>query len=190
MTLYAPFTPLDSRNQSTGHSDYRLRSLATDTILHANTTYGLVLGTLRISEPSRDLLALRPGETVTQNVQIGVHDQIPFPGRNERDEQLMTVCAVPIEDLVPGDYSIERPEFLNGQMEGWYWDEGEMGQIVRRHSLGGVLGWLGWRLMGRVEVSLSDEKGGVEMEMKLVGEVPVLTVTGSCVELAQEDGRM
>ena len=186
ITLYAPLTPLDSRNQDTGHCDYRLRSLATNTILHANTTYGLILGKLCISEPARDLLTLRPGETVTRDVQIGVHDRARIPGRHEPDELRMTVCAVALHRLVPGDYRIELPEVWDGQLGGWYWDEGEMEQVVRRHSPGVGLGWLGSRLRGGADMMLGDEKGGIDME--IVGEAPVLRVTGPSMETVQQDG--
>lgn len=142
-----------------------------------------MLGKLHISESSRDLSTLRPGETVTRDIQISVQDQAPFPGRHESNEQRMTVGAVPPEDLVPGDYRIERPEVCDGQMGCWYWDEGEMGQVVRRHSQGEGLRWLGLGLLGREETMLGDEKGGIRMEM--VGEAPVLRVTESSMESVQ-----
>lgn len=62
-------------------------------------------------------LTLHPGETVTRDVQIGVHERIPFPGRHEPDEQRMTVCAVMLEDLGPGDYKIELSKVDNMRVE-------------------------------------------------------------------------
>ena len=125
ITLFAPFSPFDSRHQRIGHCDYRLRSLATDTILRSQTILCyLGSGKHRINEPSRDLLTLRPGQTLTRDVQIGVHTRMPLPGQHELDEQQMTVCAVPLENIEPGDYRIEE---CGGENGGWYWDEDEMG---------------------------------------------------------------
>lgn len=100
---------------------------------------------------------------------------MPLPGQHELDEQRMTVYAVPLENIEPGDYRIEE---CGGENGGWYWDEDEMGQVIRRHSPVGWLGWLALRLLGREEIKLDNEKGWIKMEM--VGEASVLRLRNRC----------
>lgn len=69
---------------------------------------------------------------------------------------------------------------------GLYGDEGEREEVagwrlVRVERVDGM-GSVG--IVGRGEVGM----GGDGADMEMVGEVPVLTVTGSCVEPAQEGG--
>lgn len=60
-----------------------------------------------------------------------------------------------------------------------------MGQIIRRHSPVGWLGWLALRLLRGEEIKLNNEKGWIKMEMGC--EAPVLRVTEPSEKLVQQD---